>query len=217
MLRKMRQTEASVMLGICLAGMLCAQQRITSSDVTRLQQQYAREMRELQSQKVVSQRESKHVVKVASVVEFEAKREQEANRMETTEDQKTKGNPRSAEEKAKMVSLMKEVNAKLPEMNALLKQASSNSTLSKIEMKPLKVDDVLSSVGGNGSTGKTLEQQTVQQAMQKSLQEEMKKMDPQTRSQVKALLKAAEEGKLISLPQAVPSRSHTQLLTKGAL
>jgi len=183
--------------------------------VTRLQQQYARELRELQSQKGVSQREHQHVVKDASVVVLEAKMGYEANRMEKKGDQKPKADPRSSAEKAKVAALFKEVNAKLPEMNASLKQAFPKSTQSKIEMKPLNVDDVFSGAGGKSSPGKSIEQQMIQQALQKRLQEEMKKMDPQTRSQMNALLKASEEGKTIPLPQNLPTQQHAQLLQKG--
>jgi hypothetical protein len=203
------------MLGLCLAGILCAQQGITPGDVTRLQQQYAREMRELQTQKGVSQRESQHVVKDASVVALEAKMGHAANRMERKGDQKPKADPRSSAEKAKVAVLFKEVNAKLPEINAAMKQAFPNSAQSKIEMKPLNVDDVFSSAGGKSSPGKSMEQQVIQQALQKRLQEEMKKMDPQTRSQMKVVLKAAEEGKTIPLPQNLPPQQHAQLLQKG--
>jgi len=211
----MRQMSVCVMLGMGWAGMLCAQQRIMPGDVARLRQQNAREMSELQTQMAVSQREQKHVVKDASVVALEAKKGQEANRMEKKGDPKKKGDPLSPEEKAKVAALLKEVNAKLPEINASMKQVFSNSTLPQIEMKPMNVDNVFSAVGGNASPGKTPEQQAILQAMQKRLQEEMKKMDPQARSQMKVVLKAAEEGKQIPLPPNLPPQQHSQLLPKG--
>lgn len=215
MVSKTRQMSVFMMLGMSWAGMLCAQQRVTPDDVTHLRQQNARAMSELQTQMTVSQREQKHVVKDASVVALEAKKEQESKRMEKKGDPQTKVDPRSPEEKAKVAALLKEVNAKLPGINASMKQVFSNSTLPQIEMKPLKVEDVFSAVGGNAGSGNTMEQQAIQQAMQKRLQEEMKKMDPQTRSQMKAVFKAAEAKKTISLPQTLPAQQHSQLLPKG--
>jgi hypothetical protein len=205
------------MLGMGLAGTLGAQQRIMPSDVPRLRQQNAREMVELQALMGASQREQKHVVKDASVVALEAKREAEANRMEKKGDQKANRDPRSPEEKAKVAALMKDVNAKLPEINASMKHALSNSTLPQIEIKPMSVEDVFSSTGANAGLGKTTEKQAIKQAIQKRLQEAMKQMDPQSRNQMKAVLKAAEEGKPIPRPQTLPPQQHSQLLPKGTL
>lgn len=203
------------MLGMGLAGMLYAQQRITPSDVARLQQQYARDMRELQAQMASSQRESQHTVKDSSVVALEARRGQESNRIEKKGDQKSNKNPRSSEEKAKINEALQEFNKRIPEINASMNQASSNSTLPRIKFKPMTADDVFASAGGGSHSVTTTEQQAIKQVINQRMQEEIKKMDPQTRNQMKAVLKAAEEGKPIPLPQAVPPRPHAQLLPKG--
>jgi hypothetical protein len=80
----------------------------------------------------------------------------------------------------------------------------------------MTANDVLSSSGGKSGRGTTMEQQAVNQAINQRIQEEMKKMDPQTRNQMKAVLKAAEQGKTIPLPKNMPPEPKSQLLPKGS-
>ena len=211
MLGRSRQIELSVMLGMGLAGVLCAQQNITSGEAARLQRQFNGEMRELQTQMEVSQRERQHVVKDAAALEVEVRKQQEAKRKEP----QRKVDPRSPGERAKLAALLAEVNAQLPEMNASLKQSFSNSTLQQVALKPLKGDDIFSTAGGVSSPGKLKEQQALSQMMRKRIEEEMKHMDPQARNQMKKMLKAAEHGKPIPLPPNVPPVQRAQLLPKG--
>lgn len=203
------------MLGVGSAMMVCAQQRITPSEAARLQRQFSRDMREIQMQMDNTQRESKHVVREASVVEIEARREQEAKREGKKDVKRENVNPRSPEEKAKLNAALQEFNARLPQINASLKQASSNSTMPRIALKPMTADDVLSSAGGKNSSGKAMEQQAMHQAINRRIQEEMEKADPQTRNQMKAVLKAAEQGKPIPLPPNIPPQQQSKLLPKG--
>jgi hypothetical protein len=217
MLNKTKQIGVLWMLSVGSAVLLCAQQRVTPSEAARMQRQFSKEMRELQTQMDNSQRESKHIVREAAVVEIEAQKEQEAKRENKAAEKKANVNPRSPEEKAKIDAALKEFNARLPQINASLKKASSNSTIPQLSLKPMTADEVLSSAGGKSGSGKTMEQQAVNQAINQRLQEEMKKMDPQTRNQMMAVLKAAEQGKPIPLPKAMPPQSQSQLLPKGSL
>jgi uncharacterized protein (DUF2267 family) len=222
MLSKKKQIGMIWMLSVGSAVMLCAQQRITPSEAARLQRQLSKEMRELQTQIDNSQRESKHVVREAAVVEIEAQKAQEAKRenkavVNKAAVKKANVNPSSPEEKAKIDAALKEFNARLPQINASLKKASTNSTMPRLALKPMTADEVLSSAGGKSGSGKTMEQQAINQAINQRLQEEMKKMDPQTRNQMKSVLKAAEQGKPIPLPKNMPPQPQSQLLPKGSL
>jgi hypothetical protein len=216
MLSRTKQIGMTWMLSVGAAVMLCAQQRITPSEAARLQRQLSKEMRELQTQTDNSQRESRHVVREAAVVEIEAQKAQESKRENKAVVKKANVNPRSPEEKAKIDAALKEFNARLPQINASLKKASTNSTMPRIALKPMTADEVLSSSGGKSGPGKTMEQQAINQAINQRLQEEMKKMDPQTRNQMKSVLKAAEQGKPIPLPKNMPPEPRSQLLPKGS-
>ena len=217
MLSNTKQIGVLWMLSVGSAVMLSAQQRVTPSEAARMQRQFSKEMRELQTQMDNSLRENKHVVREAAVVEIEARKEREAKRGDKAVVKKTNVNPRSPEEKAKIDAALKEFNARLPQINASLKQASSNSTMPRIALKPMTADNVLSSSGGKSGPGTTMDQQAVNQAINQRLQEEMKKMDPQTRNQMKSVLKAAEQGKPIPLPKNMPPQPQSQLLPKGSL
>ena len=216
MLNKTKQIGVVWMLSIGSALMLCAQQRVTPSEAARMQRQFSREMRELQTQMDKSQRENRHVVREADVVEIEARKDQESKRQNKAIAKKTDVNPRSPEEKAKINAALQDFNARLPQINASLKQASSNSAMPRMTLKPMTADEVLSSAGGKSGPGNTMEQQAVHQAINQRLQEEMNKMDPQTRNQMKAVLKAAEQGKPIPLPKNMPPEPRSQLLPKGS-
>ncbi|MEI7945377.1 MAG: hypothetical protein WCJ02_01710 [bacterium] len=216
MLSKTKQIGMIWMLSVGAAVMLCAQQRITPSEAARLQRQLSKEMRELQTQTDNSQRESRHIVREAAVVEIEAQKAQESKRENKAVVKKANVNPRSPEEKAKIDAALKEFNARLPQINASLKKASTNSAMPRIALKPMTADEVLSSSGGKSGPGKTMEQQAINQAINQRLQEEMKKMDPQTRNQMKSVLKAAEQGKTIPLPKNMPPEPRSQLLPKGS-
>jgi hypothetical protein len=216
MLNKTKQIGVVWMLSIGSALMLCAQQRVTPSEVARMQRQFSREMRELQTQMDKSQRENRHVVREADVVEIEARKDQESKRQNKAIAKKADVNPRSPEEKAKINAALQDFNARLPQINASLKQASSSSAMPRMALKPMTADEVLSSAGGKSGPGNTMEQQAVHQAINRRLQEEMNKMDPQTRNQMKAVLKAAEQGKPIPLPKNMPPEPRSQLLPKGS-
>ena len=215
MLSNTKQIGVLWMLSVGSAVMLSAQQRVTPSEAARMQRQFSKEMRELQTQMDNSQRENKHVVREAAVVEIEARKEQEAKRESKAGVKKPTVNPRSPEEKAKIDAALQRFNARLPQINASLKQASSNSTVPRIVMKPMNADAVLSSAGGRSGSGKSMEQQAINQAINQRLQEEMKKMDPQTRNQMKRVLAAAEQGKTPPLPKNMPPEPRSQLLPKG--
>lgn len=215
MFTQTKQIGLSLMLSMGLAGGLCAQQGITSGEAARLQRQFSAEMRGLEKQMEMEALERKHVVKDASIVEGEIRKQQEAKRIEHKSTRKQNVNPRSPQQKAEIDQALKNFNARLPEINASLSQTSSNSTLPKVVLKPMTSEGVLASSGGKGMSGRTAEQQVVNQMINTRMQEEMKKMDPVTRNQMKAVLKAAEQGKPIPLPANLPPVQRTQLLPKG--
>lgn len=216
MVSRMRQMTTFVMCGMGLAGTLCAQRGITPGEALRLRQQCARELRGLQAEMAASQRENLHVVKTPEVALLEARKEQETRQAEKTSERKTNPNPRSPQQKAEVDEALKAFNARLPEVNAALAQTSSNSTLPKIVLTPMTAEGVLAASGGRGSSGGSAEQQAVNRMITQRIQEELKKADPETRNQMKAVLKAAEQGKPIPLPAHVPPPQHTQLLPKGS-
>jgi len=212
MVSQTKQISLSLMLSMGAALILCAQQRITPGDAAQLRQQYARELREVQGQLDRSQGESKHVVREAAVAEREARQEQASQRSRKKSVEKRRGDPRSAEEKAKINAELKAFNARIPEINASLAQASSNATLPQIKLTPMTADTLLASAGGKGRSGATAQGQAVQQAVNLRIQEELKKADPATRKQMMAVLKAMEQGKPVPLPHTVPD---SKRLTKG--
>jgi len=215
MLRQAKQIKLSLMLSMGLAGGLCAQQGITAGEAARLQRQFSAEIRGLEKQMEMEALERKHVVKDASVLKSEIRKQQEAKRIEHKSTRKQNVNPRSPQQKAEIDQALKDFNRRLPEINASLSQASSNSTLPKVVLKPMTSEGVLASSGGKAMAGRTAEQQAVNQMINKRMQEEMKKMDPETRKQMQRVLKAAEQGKPIPLPPNMPPAQHTQLLPKG--
>lgn len=215
MLRETRQFCLAAMLSLSTLGMVHAEQAVRSGDIAHLQLQYANEMRDLQLEMERTQQANRHVVKDPSVVALEVRKAQAEQQEKKTSAKKTAVNPRSAEVKAEVAALQKEITAKLPSINAALKQNRATSKMPSIELVPLKMDSVFQATAGTASPGKLKDQQAFAQAINKRLQEEMKKMDPQTRKQVEAVLKAAGEGKPIPLPSAVPPRQHSQLLQKG--
>lgn len=210
-----KQIGLSLMLSMSLAEMICAQQGITAGEAARLERQFKAEMRGLENQMEVSQRERQHVVKDAGVAMLEAREKKEPHRMEIKKAGKPTVNPRSPQQKAQIDAALKDFNAQLPEINASLSRASTNSTLPKIVLKPMTAEGVLASSGGKGVSGRSAEQQAVNQMINQRIQQEMKKADPETRSQMKAVLKAAEQGKPIPLPPNVPPVQRSQLLPKG--
>jgi hypothetical protein len=217
MLRQAKQIKLSLMLSMGLAGGLCAQQGITAGEAARLQRQFSAEIRGLERQMEMEALERKHVVKDPSVVEGEIRTQQAAKRIEHKSTRKQNVNPRSPQQKAEIDQALKAFNGRLPEINASLSQASSNSTLPKVVLKPMTSEGVLASSGGKGMSGRTAEQQAVNQMINKRIQDEMKKMDPETRKQMERVLKAAEQGKPIPLPPGMPPVQRTQLLPKGTL
>lgn len=210
-----KQIQLSLMLSMGLAGMVCAQKGVTPGEAARLQRQFKAEMRGLQNQMDVSQRERQHVVKDTGVAMLEAREKKEPLRIENTKEGKANVNPRSPQQKAQIDAALKDFNARLPQINASLSQASSNSTLPKIVLKPMTAEGVLASSGGKGMSGRSAEQQAVNQMINQRIQEELKKADPETRNQMKAVFKAAEQGKPLPLPPNVPPVQRTQLLPKG--
>ncbi len=212
MVSQTKQIGLSLMLSMGAALILCAQQRITPGDAAQLRQQYTRELREVQGQLDRSQGESKHVVREASVAELEARQGQASQRSRKKGAEKRRGDPRSAEEKAKINAELKAFNARIPEINASLAQASSNATLPQIKLTPMTADTLLASAGGKGRSGAPAQGQAVNQAINLRIQEELKKADPATRKQMMAVLKAVEQGKPVPLPRTVPA---SQRLTKG--
>lgn len=210
-----KQIGLSLMLSMGLAGMICAQQGITAGDAARLERQFKAEMRALDNQMEKSQRERQHVVKDAGVAMLEARENKEPRRIEHQKAGKATVNPRSPQQKAQIDAALKDFNARLPQINASLSQASSNSTLPKIVLKPMTAEAVLASSGGKGMSGRSAEQQAVNQMINQQIQQELKKADPETRNQMKAVFKAAEQGKPIPLPPGVPPVQRSQLLPKG--
>jgi len=212
MTSRMTHWTTFVMLGAGLAGTLCAQQGITPGEALRLRQQCAREIRVLQDQMAAERRESQHVVMETAVAEREAREEQDAKQSTKRGVQKANVNPHSPQQKAEVDEALKAFNARLPEINASLAQASSNSTFPKMVLNPMTADALLAASG----SGSTAEQQAVKQMIHQRIQEELKKADPETRNQMKAVLKAMEQGKTISVPPNMPSPRSTQLLPKGS-
>jgi hypothetical protein len=215
MLRETRQCYVAVMLSLSTLAVLHAEQSVRLGDVAYMQLQYASEMRELQQEIDRNQMARRHVVKEPSVVALEVQKAEAKQRKKRMSAKKTAVNPHSAEQKAKVNAALKEFNAKLPEIHSALKQASSNAALPAIELKPLTADGALASVDGKGGTDKSASQLAVNQMIMQRIQQEMAKADPETRNQMKAVMKAMAEGKPLHMPKNLPPTPRSQI-QKGA-
>jgi len=204
-----QQSSLVILLSLCSAGMLLAEQRVTPGDAARLQAQFRMEQQDLQCAMELAERENRHVVTEPSVHALELRRA-EATAEQAPLPATTTFNPRAPEEKAKLQPVLEEINSQLPEMNRSLKQASSNSTIKVRELKPLTFEAVLAA--GDRDEGSGYARQLVQQR----IQQEMTRADPEARRQLKALLAAMNEEKEIPLPANLPATQKSQLLPKGA-
>jgi len=202
------------MLSLCSAVTLLAEQRVRVEDIARLQAQAEMEMQDLQMQMERVQRENRHVVKEPAVNALELRRA-EAQAEKALQVSSGQANPRAPEEKAKVQLALQEFNEQLPEINRALKQASSNSPMPVMELKPLTVEAVLSAAEKDDGTG-SAKGLVASQMMMKRLQQEMAKASPEDRKQLNAVLSASAEEKEIPLPSNLPPSRHSQLVPKGA-
>jgi outer membrane PBP1 activator LpoA protein len=138
-----RQWSIVLMLSLCSAVTLFAEQRVRVEDVARLQAQAEMERQELQIQMERVQRENRHVVKAPAVNALELRRA-EAQAEKALQVPSGKNNPRSPEETAKVQVALQEFNEQLPELNRALKQASSNSAVPMIVLSPMTAEGVFS-------------------------------------------------------------------------
>jgi uncharacterized membrane protein len=215
MKRLIQQASILVLQSVCSAGMLFAEQRVKPGEDALLQAQFLGEQQELRQEIETLQRENKHRVADPSVKALELrraeKRDEEALRSITP----VAGNVLSPNEKAKVQLALNEFNEQLPEIKQTLKQASSNSPLPAMELKPLTVDAVLSASEKSETSG-SASQLAASQMIMKRMQQAMTKASPEDRKQLKALLDAMAEEKDLPLPKNLPPAQKSQLLQKGA-
>lgn len=219
----MKSIQRSILfaMGAGASLVLCAQQRTPTADAQRLNRTYAQERYELLEAKADSRRENRYVVREAAVVELEARREYALMRPENEEASETGVDPRSPEGRAQMEELLSDYNAHLPMINASLKKSFSNSPLAQIELKPLKVDELLTSVAVSNQTGRAFSDQeslnqALNQAVYQHLQEEIMRIDPQAWKQIQAVLNAAQEEESELPQQHHPRQMKQQVSPKGA-
>lgn len=215
MKRLIQHASILILQSVCSAGMLFAEQRVRVEDVARLQAQAEMEIQELQMQMERVQRENRHVVKAPSVNALEL-RHAEAQAEKALQVSAGKANPRSPEEKAKVQLALQEFNAQLPEINRALKQASSNSALPILALKPMTAEGVFATAEKEESPV-SANQLAANQIVLKRMQQEMAKADPETRRQIKAAVAQMMAGdeKPVPLPRNLPPPRHSQLVPKG--
>jgi hypothetical protein len=209
MKRLIQQTSILIVQSMCSAGMLFAEQRVRPGDDARLQAQFIAEQQELQQEMENLQRENKHRVTSPSVNALEIQRA-EKRADEAMRPTSASGNALSPNEKAKVQLALNEFNEQIPEIKQALKQASSNSPLPAMELKPLTVEAVLSAAEKGDVTG------SASQMIMKRMQQEMAKVSPEERRQLKALLTAMAEERELPPPKNLPPLQKSQLLQKGA-
>jgi len=214
MKRPIQQISILILQSVCSAGMLFAEQRVRSGEDALLQAQFAAEQQELQQEMEALQRENRHRVTDPSVHAL-ALRRAEKRDDEAFRNTPATGNTLTPNEKAKVQLALNEFNEQLPEINAALKQASSNSPMPVMELKPLTVEGVLSGAEKSDVSG-SASQLAVSQMIMKRMQQEMAKASPEERKQLKALLDATAEEKELPLPKNLPPPQKSQLLQKGA-
>jgi hypothetical protein len=209
-----RQWSIVLMLSLCSAVTLFAEQRVRVEDVARLQAQAEMERQELQIQMERVQRENRHVVKAPAVNALELRRA-EAQAEKALQVPSGKNNPRSPEETAKVQVALQEFNEQLPELNRALKQASSNSAVPMIVLSPMTAEGVFSAAEKE-EVPASANQLAANQIVLKRMQQEMAKADPETRRQIKNVLAMMAEGKELSQPKNLPLPLRSQLVPKGA-
>jgi len=210
------KTRYSIVLALsfCSAVKLFAEQRVRPGDETLLQAQFAAEQQLLQHEMDNLQRENKHRITDPSVKALELRRAEKRDE-DTMRSTSAMENGLTHNEKAKIQLALMEFNEQLPEINRALKQASSNSPMPVMELKPLTVEAVLSAAEKDDGTG-SAKGLAASQMMMKRMQQEMAKASPEDRKQLKAVLSASAEEKEIPLPSNLPPPQKSQLLQKGA-
>jgi len=214
MKRLFQQIGILVLQSVCSAGMLFAEQRVRSGEDALLQAQFLAEQQALQQEMEALQRENRHRVTDPSVHALELRRAEKRDE-EAFRNTLATGNTLTPSEKAKVQLALNEFNAQLPEINAALKQASSNSPMPVMELKPLTVEGVLSGAEKSDVSG-SASQLAVSQMIMKRMQQEMAKASPEERKQLKAILAATAEEKELPPPKNLPPPQKSQLLQKGA-
>lgn len=213
MKRLIQHTSILIMQSMCSAGILFAEQRVRPGDEALLQAQFVAEQQALQQEMENLQRENRHRVKDSSVNALELRRAEKRDE-EVMRSTSATGNALIPNEKAQVQLALMEFNEQLPEINRSLKQASSNSPMPVMELKPLTVEAVLSAAEKDDGAGSAKGLAASQMMMQR-MQQEMAKASPEDRKQLKALLAAMAEEKELPLPKNLPPPQKSQLLQKG--